>query len=525
MSAKQAVIANNMNNIITKKNLLIFLAMLAAAGLLSYYALRRPTDTPPKAAEKAVITAPKAGLSVTKSEDLFISRDDCAKISTSTERKLCLARASSSLAAAANNIKRCLEVDDFALRQQCVFELANQNTDSKACKRIADKKMRQSCLEVKSLSRLDSKFCDEIDPDEKYELQECRDRLAAFKAEKTADIDSCTNIKTLEYNNLCMQKAGRQGAVCSSIKDSKQRELCNSIVQYQSAKTNLDCEAIKTESYRKVCLAAMANINNKDYKFDDDNDGINNTQELWISTDPFKADTDGDGLTDYVEFNETKTNPLSADTDNDGLTDTDERKNGTDPKMANLGTPKPAQASKESADESENAWWLKYKPASDKDESWKKDSDGDSLIDIDEVFYLSNPFKADTDGDGMLDGKEIRLLADPNGPGFLDFDGDGLSDKQEAAYGTNPTLSDTNRDGLNDNEAIAKKIEAAKDDTDNDGLNNTFELKAGTNPFVADTDGDGHGDGEEVNTGFNPCGEGKIPSSTSLKDACSKYVK
>lgn len=513
-----------MNNLITKKNLFISLAILVAAGLLSYYALRRPMENPQKIADKAVIAAPKAGLSITKSEDLFIDRDDCAAISSSTGHRLCLAKLSSAQAAAASNIKGCLEVDDFNLRQQCIFELANQNTDSKACKRIADKKMRQSCLEVKSLARLDNEFCDKIDPDEKYELQECRDRLAAFKAEKTADIDSCTNIKTLEYNNLCMQKAGKQGAVCSSIKDSKQRELCNSIVLYQKAKTNLDCEAIKTESYRKVCLAAIANINNKDYKFDDDNDGINNTQELWISTDPFKADTDGDGLSDYVEFNESKTNPLSADTDNDNLSDADERKNGTDPKMANLGNPKPTQTSKE-ADELNNAWWLKYKPTDTSDESWKKDSDGDGLMDIDEVFYLSIPFKADSDDDGMLDGKEIRSLTDPNGPGDLDFDGDGISDKQEISYGTSPTLSDTNRDGLNDKEAITKKIDAVKDDTDSDGLKNTFELKVGTSPFMADTDTDGRGDGEEVNTGSNPCGEGKLPQLADLKKACSELLK
>lgn len=514
-----------MNNMISKKNLLAILFILVAASLSIFLSLRFAKDKPERKIEKPIISAPKAGIDITKSDDLFKDPKACLASGTTSDRNLCLAKASSSLAAASSNIKACLTVDNFQIRQQCIFELANQNTDSRECKRIAFKKMRESCLEVKSLERLDNKYCDEIDSNEKYEIQECRDRLAAFKAEKTADIDSCTNIKTLEYNNLCMQKAGRQGAVCSSIKNAEQRELCNSIVLYSKAKTNLDCEAIKTESYRKVCLSAIANIDNKEYRFDDDSDGLNNTQELWISTDPFKADTDNDGLSDFAEFNESKTNPLSADTDNDGISDSDELKNGTDPKMANIPNAKPIVSKDTEKDEPEKAWWLKFKPASADDYSWKKDSDRDGLIDIDEIFYLTDPFAADTDRDGVIDGREIRFLTDPNGPGDLDFDADGLSDKREISLGTNPTLADTNKDGLNDSEAIERKIETTKKDSDDDALNNSYELKIGTDPFKADTDNDGHIDGDEVNSGHNPCGDGKLPTSKELLAACSALTK
>ncbi|MCA9601554.1 MAG: hypothetical protein KC417_06010, partial [Myxococcales bacterium] len=48
-------------------------------------------------------------------------------------------------------------------------------------------------------------------------------------------------------------------------------------------------------------------------------------------TDPLKADTDGDGLTDGEEVSDTKTDPLKPDTDGDGVNYGDEVENGTDP--------------------------------------------------------------------------------------------------------------------------------------------------------------------------------------------------
>jgi hypothetical protein len=64
---------------------------------------------------------------------------------------------------------------------------------------------------------------------------------------------------------------------------------------------------------------------------DDDNDGLSDSLEASIGTDPLVVDTDNDGLTDYAEvawdgddssyLPGSDLNPLTADTDNDGLTD------------------------------------------------------------------------------------------------------------------------------------------------------------------------------------------------------------
>lgn len=64
---------------------------------------------------------------------------------------------------------------------------------------------------------------------------------------------------------------------------------------------------------------------------DADHDGLADADEKKAGTDPLKADTDADGLTDRQEVVVYHTNPLNADTDNDGVKDGDEVRAGTNP--------------------------------------------------------------------------------------------------------------------------------------------------------------------------------------------------
>ncbi len=64
---------------------------------------------------------------------------------------------------------------------------------------------------------------------------------------------------------------------------------------------------------------------------DTDNDGLTDSFEETLGTDPNEPDTDDDGLDDGSENDIYNTNPLEPDTDGDGTNDFDEVTAGTDP--------------------------------------------------------------------------------------------------------------------------------------------------------------------------------------------------
>ena len=58
---------------------------------------------------------------------------------------------------------------------------------------------------------------------------------------------------------------------------------------------------------------------------------MSNIREVQLGTDAARADTDGDGLTDYEETAVYGTDPLNPDTDNDSISDGDEIRTGLNP--------------------------------------------------------------------------------------------------------------------------------------------------------------------------------------------------
>jgi outer membrane protein OmpA-like peptidoglycan-associated protein len=136
----------------------------------------------------------------------------------------------------------------------------------------------------------------------------------------------------------------------------------------------------------------------------------------------------------------------------------------------------------------------------------KKDTDGDGLLDEDEVnIYKTDPTNKDTDGDGCNDGQEVLKMKTK--PLVKDTDGDGLNDCDEVnTHRTDPLRADTDRDGCSDGrEVLTMKTKPLVKDTDGDGLTDCDEVnKYKTNPLIVDTDGDGALDGREVAVGTDP---------------------
>ncbi|MFC1640585.1 sortase domain-bontaining protein [Patescibacteria group bacterium] len=140
-------------------------------------------------------------------------------------------------------------------------------------------------------------------------------------------------------------------------------------------------------------------------------------------------------------------------------------------------------------------WWEKlygFDPAEAGEED--EDPDEEKLVNFKEFTFTTDPLNPDTDDDGFDDFMEIEQFFDPTraGGAFLDFDRDGLPDWWEQKFGFN------------------NQRDSSEDDPDTDRLTNADEYFYGTDPRNPDTDGDGFTDGDEIETNYNPLGEGRL---------------
>ena len=212
--------------------------------------------------------------------------------------------------------------------------------------------------------------------------------------------------------------------------------------------------------------------------FDTDGDGLNDSYEMDLMTNPNSTDTDRDGLDDLLEM-ELGTNPLHFDTDRDDLTDSMEVAWGSDP----LDPDADGEGLKDHWE-----FLLRTNP-------WDPDTDDDGLTDLQEKEMGYDPLDPDPDHDSLFDGYEHDLGSGPYSP---DNDGDGIEDGKEIVYNTDPTSGDSDGDLLPDGYEIEMKLNPVSNDTDGDGMLDSTELEVGYNPFSMDSDGDGTPDGSDL---------------------------
>jgi hypothetical protein len=261
---------------------------------------------------------------------------------------------------------------------------------------------------------------------------------------------------------------------------------------------------------------------------DTDADGLIDSVDLAACTDPLDADTDDDGLRDGLEdlsgdgiqdFGESS--PCAADSDGDGLLDGLERglQVPQSPEATDLAvfeadadpstTTSPVRIDTDGgtvADGIEDADLNGRVDVGERDpndplDDVDLDSDGDGLLDPDEIALGLDPLDADTDNDGIPDGLD----------GTTDTDGDGVIDALD---------EDSDNDGIYDSVEAGLTIDTAPPDTDT--TSPFFVVDADpattTDPDDADTDGDGLPDALEDANGDGAQGPGETDAAASDSD-------
>lgn len=145
------------------------------------------------------------------------------------------------------------------------------------------------------------------------------------------------------------------------------------------------------------------------------------------------------------------------------------------------------------------------------------DLDGDLLTNKTEFDNHTHPLKGDTDDDSLPDKWELdhNLKADSNEEANGtdgDPDEDGLTNFRELSFGSHPNKKDTDKDGLNDLKEIEIGTNPNREDTDDDKLPDGWEGKHSLNPLNADGVNGPEGDPDqdlllnldELQAGANP---------------------
>jgi len=234
---------------------------------------------------------------------------------------------------------------------------------------------------------------------------------------------------------------------------------------------------------------------------DNDEDGLPNYVEYVIGTGPDNPDYDADGLLDGEEFygwfdyfgSEHRTNPTKADTDNDDLTDW----------VEGLGFNDTGFVTDPNDNDTDDDGLLDGEEINDYfTNPLSQDTDGDTLSDFNEIFAYdlfnwssSDPTKVDSDNDTMPDPYELANGFDPMKQidGWLDSDYDGFdqnfdgflsedefyTNSMEYLQGTNPRFSDSDMDGMLDGWEYYWGLDPlspdSEEDLDNDTLSNLYE--------------------------------------------------
>jgi hypothetical protein len=173
------------------------------------------------------------------------------------------------------NEKLCLEIDDSNMRDLCINKVAQLRVEKKVCDAIEDKASKEKCAEMIVFNKIIRNG--KINDCASLKIEDLQDRCYNEFMNSFFDVASCgfvpkkmfESCKNTIYHNSAFKK--------------QDKKICGNIINNIELKA--DCEKIVQNAPK-----------------DSDGDGLDDELEKSLGLDPFKKDTNGNGVDDLDEL-------------------------------------------------------------------------------------------------------------------------------------------------------------------------------------------------------------------------------
>lgn len=223
------------------------------------------------------IDLPKAGTTVSQAE-----------LDKAAEKKIYEDYQANMAIVYAKNIEDCAKLDSTKRINECFNDIAISAKKKSYCQRITDNKLKEEC--INSIDYLVASWGDDPNACDSLVGDAHRNNCYQEFFVKLSSADDCTKVLNETRKIQCVDLVSNRLATVFN-----KPEACDLITD----------KVIKENCQKNKYIPAK----------DSDKDGLSDDIEMSLGADPFKADTDSDGVSDYDEINKTHTSPLSSDTD------------------------------------------------------------------------------------------------------------------------------------------------------------------------------------------------------------------
>lgn len=218
--------------------------------------------------------------------------------------------------------------------RQTVFNEAERLGQVEVCDAL-EAEDRDTCVRLVAQSTMNRDVCREI---QGHDRDACEDAVVLLEAKEQLDPRLCAGVQD-ETGRMQCEETVTADVVAAGVCAEKgvDTQLCRGVDITRAAVTALDpsrCDEHAGEDARETCLEAVEDAQDAQAPEEDpdaDQDGLSDTAEISLGTDPANPDSDNDGLTDGEEVEVFQTDPLNPDTDGDTFLDGTEVENGFDP--------------------------------------------------------------------------------------------------------------------------------------------------------------------------------------------------